>query len=109
MRAAITLLTVVGSLASCEGPPRYDSSNPVHCLTVFSLASAGATAADNADLAEDMNARMAALAASRGGSEWIARVTPEARRLAATLEGSADPSVGQALFQHCSARHPARR
>ena len=108
MRGAIALLTAVGGLASCEGVPRYDSSNPVHCLTVFSLASAGATAANNADLANEMNARMAALAVSNGGSEWIARVTPEARRLAATLESSTDPSIGQALFEQCSARYPPR-
>lgn len=105
---ALALLTAAAGLASCNGPHRYDSSNPVHCLTIFSLASAGATATANTVLANEMNARMAILVESNGGAEWIARVTPEAQRLAGAIESSKDASAGEALFEQCDAQHPVR-
>ena len=108
MRQCIVLLALAGTLAGCAGERSYDSADPINCLTIFSLTSAGASAGSNPRLAREMNARMALLAEKNGGAEWIRRVTPETRKLAAAIESSQDKAAALKLFDECAALHGPR-
>lgn len=107
MRAAAVVIVLAGALAGCQKADRWNSADPIHCLTIFSLASAGAAAKSDTALANDMNARMLRLVQANGGVAWLQQMMPESQRLAAELEASPDKDGARKLFDDCAARHPA--
>ncbi len=109
MRFAVVLVLALGSLGGCQKADRWDSANPVHCMTVFGLASAGAAAQSNRPLVNDMNARQMAIVGANGGVAWIEQIKPETRRLAAEFEQADDDAALSKLLDDCAARNPSQR
>lgn len=107
MRVAVAVLVLIGALAGCQQTNRWNAADPVHCLTIFSLASSGVATASDTALANDMNARMLRLVQANGGVPWLQQVTPESQRLAAELEAAPDKEFARKLLEDCMARHPA--
>jgi hypothetical protein len=97
-------------LAGCTSATAspHDSSNPVHCMTIF-----GATSgvARSGPLADELNARILFLVRSNGGADWLREITPETQRLGAAWEeqarASKDGEEFMKLFDECRARQDA--
>jgi hypothetical protein len=106
MRVAVTMLVLAGALTACQKADQWNSADPVHCMTVFSLASAGAATASDTALANDMNARMLRIVQANGGVAWLQQITPESQRIAAEIEASPNKEGLRKLLEDCSARHP---
>jgi len=109
MRCALVLVLALGNLGGCQRADSWDSTNPVHCMTVFGLASAGAAAQSNQALVNDMNARQMAIVRANGGVPWIEQIKPETQRLAAEFEQADDDAALSRLLDECAARNPSQR
>lgn len=108
MRCVLVLLLVAGCLGGCQQTDKWDSANPVHCMTVFGLASAGAAAQSNQAVVDNMNVRQMAIVRANGGMPWIERIKPEMLRLAAEIEQANDGAALSKLFDDCVAQNPLK-
>jgi hypothetical protein len=107
MRCGLVLFLIIGGLGGCQKADGWDSTNPVHCMTVFGLASAGAAAQSNQAAVTDMNARQMRMVRANGGVPWIEQITPETQRLAAEIERANDDAALSTLLEECAARNPS--
>ncbi len=82
----------------------YDSSDPVHCMTIY-----GATSGTvrTGPLADELNARIFHIVRSNGGAEWIRKITPVTLQLGAQWEAAPDRAEILKLFDECRSRQDA--
>ena len=101
----LSLLVLIG-LTACTsaGASPYDSSNPVHCMTIFGATSG--TARTGA-LADELNARIVFIVRSNGGAQWLREISPAAQQLGAQWEASRDRDEILRLFEECRNRQDA--
>ncbi|MES2904788.1 MAG: hypothetical protein V4696_11435 [Pseudomonadota bacterium] len=105
-RFALCVLAPIG-LMSCTSASAasYDSSNPVHCLSIFS-ATSGTTR--TGPLADELNARIVYIVRSNGGADWLRGITPTAQELGMSWEArsraSQDGEEVMKLFDECRSR-----
>lgn len=109
MRCGLVLLLLIGGLGGCQKPERWDSTNPVLCMTVFGLVSASAAAQSNQAVVNDLTARQMAIVRANGGLPWIEQIKPETQRLAADLQKANDDAALSRLLDDCAARNPPER
>jgi len=107
MRAAVVGLIFAATLLGCQKAARWDSTDPVHCMTVFGLVSASAAAQSNQAVVSDLTARQVAIVQANGGLPWIERIKPESLRLAAEIQEANDDAALSRLLDDCAARNPA--
>lgn len=100
---AILLAAALAGCSAADASP-YDSSNPVHCMTIFSVTSGTAR---TGPLADELNARILFFVRSHGGEPWLRQITPTSLQLAARWEASADRDAIMRLFDGCRARQDA--
>lgn len=102
----LALIGLVGCTSASAAT--YDSSNPVHCLTIFSATSG---IIKTGPLADELNARIAFIVRSNGGTDWLGQIGPTAQQLAESWEKRARASQGEkevlSLFDDCRARQDA--
>ena len=100
------ILAVMSAGCTAADASTYDSNNPVHCLTVFGIASAGTR---TGPIADDMNARILFIVQANGGATWLGNVTPASQRLGAQWEASVSTEGDKVmtLLDSCRARQDA--
>ncbi|MFN3667868.1 MAG: hypothetical protein ACK4VY_01015 [Brevundimonas sp.] len=106
MRVAIVSVLLATTLAACQQSSRWDSTNPVHCLTIFGIGSAAASAGSDAGVVDELNSRMFGIVQANGGVKWIEQVKLESQQFAAQLEAADDEPAALKLFDECAIRHP---
>lgn len=109
IRLALYLVALIGmtGCASANASP-YDSTDPVHCMTIFSATSGSAR---TGPLADELNARIIFIVRANGGADWLREITPAARQLGLNWEerarASQDGEAFMKLFDDCRARQDA--
>jgi hypothetical protein len=106
MRAAAVGLILAATVTGCQKPARWDSTNPVHCMTVFGIVSGSAAAQSNQAVVKDLTARQLVIVQANGGLPWIEQIKPESQRLAAEIQQANDEAALSRLLDDCAARHP---
>jgi hypothetical protein len=98
------MLAVATGGCGAASAKSYDSSDPVHCMTIY-----GATSGTvrTGPLADELNARILHIARTNGGTEWIRRITPVSAQLGAQWEAAADKAEIIKLFEECRKRQDA--
>lgn len=109
MRCSLVLLLLIGCLGGCQKAERWDSTNPVQCMTVFGLVSTSAAAQSNQAVVNDLTARQMALVRANGGLPWIEKIKPETQRFAAEIQEANDDAALSKLLDDCAARNPPER
>jgi hypothetical protein len=104
-RSALSVLLLMGFSActSADASP-YDSSNPIHCMTIFGATSGTAR---TGSLADELNARMVFIVRSNGGQQWLREISPAAQELGAQWQASQDRNEVLRLFEECRNRQDA--
>lgn len=82
---------------------RYDATDPVQCLTIFSLTGNGGTQDGRGDLADEMTTLTAKLAEKHGGRKWLDEAQRPADEFARQLEKDMDGPAMMALLKACRA------
>jgi hypothetical protein len=86
----------------------YDSSNPIHCMTIFGVTSGTAR---SGPLADELNARIVHIVRSNGGADWLREIAPAGKQLAMSWEerarASQDGKEIMKLFDDCRSRQDA--
>jgi hypothetical protein len=98
------LLAVAAAGCSAATAQPYDSSDPVHCMVIFSATSGTAR---TGPLADELNARIVHIVRANGGAEWIEKITPLTLQIGAQWEASPDQEKVVKLFEECRSRQDA--
>jgi hypothetical protein len=104
MKRLSVLVSIGLTACTSAGASPYDSSNPVHCMTIFSATSG--TVRTGA-LADELNARMVFIVRSNGGAQWLREITPATQQLAAQWQASPDRDEVLKLVEECRNRQDA--
>ena len=106
-RAILTTMSI--SLGACAGTddPRFDSTDPVHCMAIFGIAANGAKQASNAAAADEMFRRASFLAGQQGGAAWIEKITPRSLEAGKEMEAAQDERATLKLLDECVAKQNA--
>lgn len=108
MNPGIFLLLAL-PLAACGSASAspYDSTDPLHCATIFSIGAAGAAERSYGAVAEEMNSRLIYVAKTQGGADWLNAARPKGLELAKSWEGSLDGPKAIRLLEECRAKQNA--
>lgn len=97
------LALLAAPLAACgaAGASSHDGSDDVQCVTLFGIT---AHAAGPSATGEEMTARILHIARANGGHEWLNRIAPQSREIAARMEAAPDRDAVYRLFDGCIGR-----
>jgi hypothetical protein len=98
------LLAIAAGGCSAATARPYDSSDPLHCMVIYSATSGTVR---TGPLADELNARIVHIVRSNGGPEWIEKITPLTLQIGAQWEAAPDQEKVVKLFEECRSRQDA--